>query len=175
MHTQNVFKEVCEWSSALHCGATVRLVLCCSFTLCPLFFRAGSILSRMRNFPEVWTSCSSICKREDATQDWVREQLRQLHRTSLTCYCQDTLALNTPGPDLFSKTPPKKNPHKFSISLKLQSLPDFDNLPLKDPVYFSSLNILRSKWLRTACKVTEGLHMKFNARPLIQLSLCTIT
>lgn len=31
-------------------------------TLCPLFFRAGSSLSSMRNFPEVWTSCSSICR-----------------------------------------------------------------------------------------------------------------
>lgn len=34
-----------------------------TFTLCPLFFSSGSILSRIRNFPDASTNCSSICKK----------------------------------------------------------------------------------------------------------------
>lgn len=35
-----------------------------NFTLCPLFFSSGSIRSRIRNFPDACTNCSSICINE---------------------------------------------------------------------------------------------------------------
>ena len=54
----------------------------CCFTLCPLSFSAGSRLSSMRNFPELCTSCSSICKED---MQFVKTGTQNRRKTQFTC------------------------------------------------------------------------------------------